>query len=199
MRTMRLVMQAQWVTMWELYFIAKNAHMVSHNAQTNLVCIWSITYINCLRAFWCNGWSYGCILSSSKPQRWAELAKPDWQLDTNHIMTMTWLSPETISEWITLPSHIYIKCSSTSDAVGSHMDASLLEDKGWGQGQGTKKKKRTRNSDKGGQGMTTTLDKEQWWVWGQWGWWTMMRDNGEYEDYQDEGQQQGTMARRRRG
>ena len=33
--------------------------------------------------------------------------KSEQQLDTHHTMTMPWLSPKTISEWITLPSHIY--------------------------------------------------------------------------------------------
>ena len=84
--------------------------------------------------------------------------KSEYQLDTHHTMTMPWLSPETISDLITLPSHIYIK----SNAVDSHTNVSLLYDEGPGQGQGTKKKTRTRDNDKGGQGTTTMLDKEQW-------------------------------------
>ena len=46
MRAMRVAMRAQSVTMCALHFIAKNVYMDAHNAQTNLVRIWSITYTN---------------------------------------------------------------------------------------------------------------------------------------------------------
>jgi hypothetical protein len=71
-------------------------------------------YIKCLSTFWCIGWSYGCILTLSKPWRWTELAESGSQLGTKHTTTTTtWLWPRTTSDWITLPSYIYIKCSST--------------------------------------------------------------------------------------
>ena len=32
-------------------------------------------YMKCLSTFWCSGWSYGCILTSSKPWAWAVMVK----------------------------------------------------------------------------------------------------------------------------
>ncbi len=44
MRGMTPAMRARQASMRANYFIAKIAHMVTHNAQKNLVRIWSITY-----------------------------------------------------------------------------------------------------------------------------------------------------------
>ena len=68
----------------------------------------SYIYIKFLFTFQCSESSYGCILTSSKPWRWTELAESGSQLDTKYTTTtMTWLWPRTTSDWITLPSYIY--------------------------------------------------------------------------------------------
>jgi hypothetical protein len=72
----------------------------------------SYIYIKYLSTFGCSGWPYECILSPSKPWRWVELAESGQQLGTN-LTTMTWVRPRTPSDWITLPSYIYIKYLST--------------------------------------------------------------------------------------
>ena len=123
MRKMALTMCVRWVTMRALFFIAKNAHMVTNNVRTNLVRIWSLTYIQCLRTFWCNGWSCGCILTSSTTWRWAELAESEYQLNTNHT-TMILLRPGTTSEWLRLPSYICYRLNAHkifSRIVSDHM------------------------------------------------------------------------------
>ena len=69
-----------------------------------------VIYIKCICTFWCSGWSYGCILTSSKPWRWTALAKSGSQLGTKHTTTTTtWLWPRTTTDWITLLSYMYIK------------------------------------------------------------------------------------------
>ena len=74
----------------------------------------SYTSMKCLSTLWCSEWSYGWILTSSKPWAWAELAESGSQLGTKHTTTtMTWLRPGTTSDWITHPSYTFIKCFST--------------------------------------------------------------------------------------
>ncbi len=62
------------------------------------------------------------------PWMWAELAESGSQLGAKHTTTtMTWQRPGTTSDWITLPSYIYIySVYAPSSAVDDHVDASLL-------------------------------------------------------------------------
>ena len=69
----------------------------------------SYIYIKCLSTFQYSGW---CC--ASKPYVWSEMAEYDSQLGTKlNNTTMTWMRTGTISDWITLPSYIYISCLST--------------------------------------------------------------------------------------
>jgi hypothetical protein len=89
-------------------------------------------HIYCLFTFQCSEWSYGCNLTSSKPWRWTELAESDSQLGTKHTTTtMTWLLPRTTSDWITLPSYIYIKCLSTLQWSGWSYVCILTSSEPW--------------------------------------------------------------------
>ena len=50
---------------------------------------------------------------------WAEIAKSGLHLGTKHTTTtMAWLRPRTTSDLITLPSYIYVKCSSIFQSSG---------------------------------------------------------------------------------
>ena len=39
----------------------------------------SYIFIKWLSTFWCSGWPYGCILTSSKPWRYVDLAEPGYK------------------------------------------------------------------------------------------------------------------------
>ena len=99
-------------------------------ATSDWITLPSHIYIKCLRTFPCSGWPYGCIPRPSKPGRWVELAKPEYQLGTNQT-TMTWLRPRATSDWITLPSNVYIKCLSMFTCSGWSYGCISMPSKPW--------------------------------------------------------------------